>query len=446
MIVNSYAQTALHTFFELLALSLMQAVDVAFVRDLGKDATAIVGISTAYFAWFLILGLGLTSALEFLIPKARGEGRADDARSFYETGYRLSIFIGLLSGVLFSGLMFFSNEFGIPSEIASDVKWFSTILACSYPFAFSSNVLRVKLQALGRAQIITQGMIAANLLNILFNGMFVLGWLGFPALGILGSATATLLSRISLNSYYQFKLKQLTPAPTFKWTADHAEILLFKRILKLGLPSSLHFLFEMGAFIIVGMMAARLPTEQSAAHTIALSVASMVFMVPLGISSAAAVTISRALGEQNQNEMRKLAWLSIRIGLMYALCSGLIIIVFRDFFLSLFTTDPSAIAVGRTLLFWAAVFQLGDAMQVILAGVLRGMGYTRIQPIVNGIGHALIGLPLAFTLANQTPLLFTLKIEAYWIGLSSGLFAVALGLGFYFQKVIRKPSLILRSE
>jgi MATE family multidrug resistance protein len=210
----------------------------------------------------------------------------------------------------------------------------------------------------------------------------------------------------------------------------------------MGMPISLQMFFEMGAFIIVGMLASKLSTVQNASHSITISIATMLFMIPLGLSSAAALTLSKLNGEKQHRLAVRYGWSTIRLGLIYAVSGSFLILLLQKWILRIYTQDPETIGVSEKILWIAALFQIGDASQVILAGCLRGFGKSRTQAIVNGIGHWLIGLPVGLFCA------YVLKWEVFglWIGLCAGLFAVAFGLFYFWKKAISEPDLVIEKE
>jgi MATE family multidrug resistance protein len=417
----------------------MQVVDLLFCRDLGSTASATVGTATALFAWFMIVGLGVVSSLEYLIPHSIGANENEKAHSYFYSGVWVAVAVSLFSmiglGVLIQGV----ELFGINPELREPVQHFCYVIAASYLPVFLVPVLRVELQARGYPHDSTYAFLFANLLNIFLNWVLVLGHLGSPAYGLVGSAWANLLSRYGLLAYLvirTYRVRASLPPPTVRksWTREYVA-----RIIRMGAPTSLHLLFEMGAFCFVGTLAARLSSAQNAAHAISISLASFVFMIPMGLSSAAALTMGHANGEKQPTLAFQLGRKTIGLGLIYALIGSLAIILLRYSLMELYTSDEETIRVGASLLLVAAVFQFGDSMQVILAGCIRGFGETTIQAKINAIGHWLIGIPLGVVLGFH----FGYQITGLWIGLCAGLFSVAFGLFLYWRRLKRKSALQL---
>lgn len=197
-----------------------------------------------------------------------------------------------------------------------------------------------------------------------------------------------------------------------------------RALLKLGLPASTQILLEIGAFSAATALCARLGPVQLSGHEIALNCAAFTFMVPLGISSAAAVQVGQNLGRNDPVSARRSGWSAILLGAAFMTCSGLVFVSLHTPLARAFTPDPSVVRLGGTLLLVAAAFQLFDGLQVVTTGALRGAGDTRTPMIANFVAYWLIGLPLGYLLA------FPLHWGALglWIGLCCGLMLIGSAL------------------
>jgi MATE family multidrug resistance protein len=431
---NNYWNIAIHSVITFLGQSLMQVVDLLFCRDLGSTASATVGTSTSLFTWFMIVGLGLVSSLEYFIPHSIGSNDEKKAHAYFHTGLWVGVAVSLFSAFGIIAMVQGLDLFGVNPALRSSVQMFCYIISASYLPIFLVPVLRVELQSRGHPHDTTYAFIFANLLNIFLNWVLVLGHLGMPALGLEGSAWANLLSRYGLLIYLGFRTFGVRARLSHLITVSEIEYLKYaKKIVAMGAPISFHLLFEMGAFALVGTLAARLSSVQNAAHSITISIASFVFMIPLGLGSAAALTMSKANGENHPTLALYLGKKTIRLGLIYALAGSIVIVLFRTQLIELYTSDPATIALGANLLMITAFFQFGDAMQVILAGCIRGFGETKIQAKINAVGHWVIGIPLGVLLGFH----FGYQITGLWIGLCAGLFSVALGLLISWRKMVR---------
>jgi MATE family multidrug resistance protein len=408
-----------------LGQNLMQVVDLLFCRPLGAEGSATVGSATAICAWFIIIGMGVLWSLEYFIPHSLGAKDEHRAQSFYYSGFVFAAVIGLLSGAGLCLAATLSPAFGIQPAIIPKLQSFCYIVSLSYLPIFVTGSGRVELQARGYPHEMTLAFVYGNLFNIFLNWLFVLGHWGLPALGTNGSALANVISRYAIMLYVLIRVHQIRKPVVRVVRPREVEYRKFIReIIDMGFPTSLHMIFEIGAFALVGTLAGQFSNAKIAAHTIEISIASVVFMVPLGMSSAAGLLMSEANGAGKPDQALALGRATIKLGMIFAVCMSLLMVAFRVEFIKAYTADADTIGVATGLLFIAAIFQFGDAMQVILAGCIRGFGETKIQAKMNGVGHWLIGLPVGLYLCYP----HGLEVTGLWIGLCVGLFSVAGGL------------------
>jgi MATE family multidrug resistance protein len=203
-----------------------------------------------------------------------------------------------------------------------------------------------------------------------------------------------------------------------------------KRLMKMGFPSGLHHLFEIGVFSLSTALVSRLGPKNLAAHSIVLNVAAFMFMVPLGISAAAAIRVAKFLGEGKKSEMIKAGDAAFLITFIFMSLSAISMFIFGQNFIRIFTSDAEVVQIGVKVILLAAVFQIADGIQVIGGGVLRGLGETKITAVSNFIGHWVIGLPIGYFLCFQA----NYGVPGLWTGLSTGLFIVAIVLFLAWRK------------
>jgi MATE family multidrug resistance protein len=197
-----------------------------------------------------------------------------------------------------------------------------------------------------------------------------------------------------------------------------------RRLIALGLPAASQLALEVGGFAAATAMAARLDPVSSGGHQIAINLAGLAFMVPLGLASASAVRVGHALGAGDPLRARRAGWTALAIGCLLMLALGAVLLAFREPLLRIFTDDERLIAVGVQLLAIAAGFQLFDGVQAVATGVLRGAGDTRTPVFFNVLGYWVLGLPVGYALCFR----YGWGVVGLWVGLSAGLIIVAIAL------------------
>jgi MATE family multidrug resistance protein len=205
------------------------------------------------------------------------------------------------------------------------------------------------------------------------------------------------------------------------WSLDVGRI---KRLVALGFPAASQVTLEVGVFAAATALAGKLDPVSSGSHQIALNIAALAFMVPLGLSSASAVRVGHAVGARDLPRAVLVGWSALVTGGAIMALIGLALFLWPAALISVFTTDSRVIDIGVRLLAIAAAFQLFDGTQAVVTGVLRGIGETRTPMIFNVIGHWLFGLPVGYALCYW----YGWGVLGLWIGLSVGLVFTALVL------------------
>ena len=194
-----------------------------------------------------------------------------------------------------------------------------------------------------------------------------------------------------------------------------------RQLVKLGLPAAGQITLEVGAWNVATLSAGWLTAIALATHQIAINYASITYMVPLGISSATAVSVGHAVGAGDKERARRAGWLAMVLATGFMVLAGITFFVFPRPLIALYTSDPQVLAVGPSLLWIAAAFQIFDGVQTVCTGALRGLGETRAPMVANFIGYWILGLPLGLILC------FVLKWGVYgmWIGLTLALIVIS---------------------
>jgi len=401
--------------------------DNAFIGRVGTVELAAAAFTHGIFGLFYIVGIGLL--LPVGVFTARDHGAGDDAgcAAWLRHGRAMALVVGLAAFALLAGLSTQLHRFGQPPEVVAVMKPFYLLIAASLIPTLYFQVQRQYLDALGRPWVGTSIMLADIALNALLNWIFIWGHLGAPALGLAGSGAATLIARTVAVGFIALWLRRE------KNDGGGFERTRFRAMLQMGVPAGGSLLFESGAFAAAALMMGWLGATALAAHQIALSCAALTFMVPLGLSMAASIRISKALGGGRRDMVRA-------IGFGVLGLSGAIMLVFATVFMTGgallargFTADAAVITLAAQLLGVAALFQLFDGTQVVASGALRGLTDVKVPTVITFIAYWVVSLPVGYLLAFHT----RLGALGLWIGLASGLACAALLLAWRFHRLTR---------
>jgi len=405
----------------------MGVVDTVMVGGLGPEAISAAGVGNAMHIAFAIFGMAVMLGLDTLVSQAYG---ARDIRACHRWFFDGLTLAGLLAVPIMTLLVlvwFAIPWLGFHSAVRPLLESYFGVLILSTPFLLAYAVCRRYLQGMHAAMPVMFALVTANLINAAGNWVLIYGHYGFPALGVSGSAWATVISRAYMMSSLLFAVWWIDRKRTREahiddrhglWHVDRAfEASRLRRLLALGLPAASQVGAEVGVFALATAMSGMLDPISSASHQIALNMAGVAFMIPLGLGSAGAVRVGHAVGAGDRPRAAAAGWTAILLATLVMIASGLTFVLIPEPLIALFSTDPSVLSVGSSLLFLAAIFQLFDGIQGVITGTLRGLGNTRIAMNVNLVAHWLLGLPVSYLLCFVAGW----GVWGLWIGLSLGL-------------------------
>jgi len=415
----------------------MGIVDTIMVGRLPNSAIAIgaTGLGQSLYHSIAIFGGGLLLGMDTFVAHAYGREDLEDARHSLVNGLFLAL---VLTPILMIAVSFWPplmQRFGISLELVGPMRPFLQALNWGTLPLLAYFGLRRYLQAVDVAHPIMFALISANIVNLVGDWALIYGHLGFRALGITGSGWSTCAARIYMAlvlaiTVFWVESKRTLPSWAAAVRIDTKRIFA---LLRLGAPAATQILLEIGAFSAATALCARLGAVPLSGHEIALNCAAFMYMVPLGISSAAAVRVGQQLGRNDPAGARRAGWSAILLGLGFMACSGLLFVSAPEFIARLFTPNPTVIRVGARLLRVAAAFQLFDGLQTVATGALRGAGDTKTPMLANFVAYWLIGLPAGYVLC------FKLGWGALgiWLGLCAGLMIIgsALLLAWHRRKL-----------
>lgn len=412
-------------------------IDSAMVGQLGADQLAAVSVSVGLFSILMVFGIGVSFAISPLTAIANASHDTQGAAAILKNSFFMSIGLGLLLAfcmIIAAPVLKFMQQ---PDQVTALSIPYLRILGFSMLPVMVYQAYRQfseGLEIMYPALIIGLLMIPVNAFG---NWLLIFGHWGFPAMGLAGAGWATVVTRIlAAVSMMWFVLKNrrfkafLPQDLSFK----HYQKTVMSRILKLGVPGGVQYIFETSAFAFAAIMIGWLGSKSLAAHQIAINLASISFMVAIGLSSASAIRIGHAQGKSDFRMARRIGitsfWLS---GGFMGLC-GLVFIVGRYYFPLLYIKDFAVVELAAQLLLVAAAFQIVDGIQAVGVGLLRGMEDVKRPTLYVMIAYWVLALPLGAVLAFY----FDMGVLGVWIGLAVGLSASALLLSYRFFRLVRR--------
>lgn len=408
----------------------MTATDVLMLGRLGPDAVAASALGANLYFFFLIFGIGVMSATSALVAAERG--RKPHSVKMVRRTVRQGIWAALCIAipcwiVLWNGesvLLMLGQE---PHLAAAAGGYLRFLQWSMLPFLLYLT-FRSYMAAMERPAWAMMAVFIGLGVNALANWVLIFGNWGFPAMGLRGSGLATLSATILMASIL---VAVLTTDRRFRryrlfgrlWRADWPR---FKAFWGIGLPIGLTVIFEVSIFNAAVMLMGIIGPDALAAHAVAIQIASLTFMVPLGIAQAATVRVGRAFGSRDRHGVTVAGWTGLALGVGFMVCTAILMLaaprLLIGAFLDLSLPANAAVVQTATLfLAFAALFQVADGAQVVGAGMLRGLHDTRVPMLYAALGYWGIGLPLGAVMAF--PLGF--GGAGVWAGLASGLTVVA---------------------
>ncbi|XOD68460.1 MAG: MATE family efflux transporter [Flavobacteriales bacterium AspAUS03] len=434
-------QLALPVAFGQVGQICINLADNIVVGSLGEVALAAVSLANAVFYIIMVFGWGMASALSPLVAEV-------DAQGDYKNGVTI-LHHGLVINLLLSVLMYFLIHIFLPvlphlgqdQEVVVQAAPFLNIIAISLIPWILFESLRKFAEGLS---LTIPGMVITWIgvvFNIIFNYFLIYGEYGFPKLGIVGVAYATLITRTAmliglfLLLYRNVKVRKCYQQLEYRKFYK----VCFRKILAIGIPTGLQMLFEVGAFTVASFIVGFSGAKQLAAHQITTSLSSTTYMLGMGFAVAATVRIGNQRALKNYVELRRSGWSVILMSMIFMSLCGIGFIFWRYDLPSLYLDDDKVVVIAAQLLVVAALFQLSDGIQTVALGALRGMHDVKIPMWISFFAYWIVAMPLGW-FCSVTMEMGALGI---WIGLGVGLTIAAILLLLRYNDQTRQ---LIKSE
>ena len=408
-------------------------VDTVMAGHASANDLAGVALGSNVFTTLYITLLGVMAALQPIVAQSYGAGKTTEIGEQGRQGLWFGLFLGI-SGMLLLWVVIspLQKQFDMGSYVNKTFGQFVFFISLGMPAAMIHRAFYAFASSLNRPKTIMVVSLIALLLNIPLNYIFVYGKFGLPALGGAGCGLASAIcfwfNAIVLGIYI-YRQRFFAPFALFarfewpKWRAQWA-------VLMLGIPIGLSFFLEVSLFTFISLLIARFGVTHVASQQVVINITSLIYMIPQSIGIALAVCVGQAVGAQNWLRARFISGVGLIMGLIGACGTGLMLLTFRHFWVSLYTKDQNVIILGGTLLIFAAIFQLSDATQTIASYALRGFKLTKVPMLIHAITFWGLGLGIGCLLG----LYFNMALYGFWLALVVSLTGAAVALVWYLNR------------
>lgn len=429
----------------MLGHTMVAFVDNIMVGQLGSAELAAVSLGNSFMFIAMSLGIGFSTAITPLIAEADSERNFERGKSVFKNGLFLCAFIGIAMFLMVffaKPLMYIMDQ---PLEVVELAIPYLNLVAASLIPLIIFQALKQFSDGMSITKYPMYATLLANIINVVLNYIFIFGKFGMPALGIVGAAIGTLVSRVIMLVYLRYLLSKNIKTQEY---VQHIKMVsvdkkMLKKISNLGIPSAMQMFFEVAIFTAAIWLSGILGKNPQAANQIALNLSSMTFMVAMGLGVTAMIRVGNQKGLKRFIELRRIAFSIFLLSTLFAILFAILFLIFNDqlpkFYLDF--DNPANIAdslevlkIATKLMLIAAIFQISDTMQVVALGALRGMQDVKIPTLITFIAYWMIGFPISYYLGLYTEY----KSAGIWLGLLAGLTASGLMLFIRFNYLSKK--------
>jgi len=412
--------------------------DTMMVGHVGTTELAAASFAVNVFHVGMLLGIGITYGLTPLVGQSFGSKNTKELGSWLKSGTLTYLVISIVLCALMSLAVLFMNRMGQRDDVVRlAIPYYLIQVSSMVPLLIFFSFKQF-FEGIGNTKIAMAITIVSNLVNIGLNYILIYGKLGFPAYGLNGAGYATLISRIIMPIIFIWVVLKRKSHRIYIIEAFYAsfDVIKLKRILSIGLPIGGQLVIEILSFSLGAIMMGWISKESLAGHQVAISMASMTYMISFGLAAGTTIRVSHAFGDSDIHELKHAIYASLHIVVAFMSLMGISFVLLRYQLPLLFTSDPAVIEVASVLLVIGAFFQIFDGVQVVLLGALRGMADVRIPMYFAFFSYIVVSLPVSYVLSFN----FGFGYSGVWIGFMFGLITAAILFGLRLKYILHKSS------
>ncbi len=379
--------------------------DVIVAGRHSTETLAAVSIATAILHCILMFGIGILCSISAILSNYRGKGLK--AENYFYPSLKFCAILSALISIIVVACIPTIDLFGFEKELVPLIKNYFWVTAFSVFGGYLHSMTKEYLQAFEIVVFPNILTIICVFINIFLNIILAFGYGPIPELGVTGLALASLITRyfmgIVLLIYCYKKIK----------INYHKDRNYYKDLIKVGVPSSLAVVIEFIGFNAITVILGRISGIYAAAQNIVCTITSVSFMIPLSISNATAIKVGFANGAKYYKSLKTYAYTGLMMSTIFMTCSALVVGIFPEFLVKLFTKDVELVNVCIPIVFALCFFQVFDGLQVTLAGIFKGLKQTKVVMISNFIAYWLISIPLGCYLGLK----HNMNLLGFWCGI-----------------------------
>lgn len=439
-----------------LAQAGMSVVDVMMTGRQSPTALAAVSVGSSLWMPLMLFMTGTLMGLTPIVAHLLGGQRHDAIRPAVHQALWVALLLGIVSAaLLWLIVMPIFNAMDVPADVAQTSAAYLAAVAFGMPGIALFQALRAFSDGMNHTRPALWISLIGLSINIPANYLLIYGgdglvdlfgvWLPqsvqqLPALGALGCGIATAISMwtMALAMMFYTRRKHVYGAVTLWERLTRPQWAGIKELTVVGVPIGVAIFVEVTLFTLIALFIASFGEITVAAHQVALSYTTILFMLPMSLSMALTVRVGNTLGQQRRQHARLVAGNGIAVSLVTALINSALLWLTGEFVISLYTTDPEVQTLAESLLALAVFYQVSDSLQANLAGALRGYKDTRIVMVITVLSYWFVGLGGGHWLGTRGAFSGALGVHGYWIGLIAGLSTAALLLGWRLHRISRQ--------
>lgn len=397
--------------------NLIGVTDILVIAKYDINSLAAASISNAILFTILILGLGIIDAVFIILSNKRGA--KERTKKYLLSSLVFSFLISLLFTLICLSTVLIVPHIGFEQHLIPDIKTYISIVSFSLFAMFLFQGMRSFLLSFEIVKLPNIIIMISVVFNLIFDIVFVFGFGPIPAMGVTGAAIATLLVRVlsaAILFFYIYKFIDWKSKIDFSY---------MKNVFKVGLPIGVALMFEFLAFNIITILVGREAGILSATHNVLVSLSSIVFMIPMTISTAVSVKVAYFYGALKKLEIKRYSLSALIIGVGFMIFVSLLLILFPKQIISLYTDNEQVLSITLPIIIVVAIYQVFDGVQAVAAGILKGFKMTKVVSTGVLLAYWAVGMPVAFLCVAK----YNMSLKGYWIALAVSIIVMAFVFG-----------------